>query len=158
MITPFIGIWLQPRTQPAFSVCQLPASGLASTFYSMKLPLFFSCPSHSSPLVSSSPPFCYKFIFLYQLLPLLFLYVLWFPWELSSSRCMHFLLKQQKKAKTGTQTQTHTHTHYTHVCMRLFHVDYLGMSASGCNNFKYLFILFLIMCASSHRTSKTYCP
>lgn len=153
MITLFIGIWLQPRNQPTFSVCQLPASSLASTFYSPKLSLFFP-PCLSPCLLSflspnsfpSSPPFLNKFIYLYP--PphptpslFLFLYVLWFPWELSSSRRMPFLLKKNHthKKKTGTHTHLNEHAHtivllYAHACTWLFHVDYLGMSTSGSNN------------------------
>lgn len=178
MITLFIGIWLQPRNQPTFSVCQLPASGLASTFYALKFPLFFPCPSPSSLLVSRSPPFCNKLIYLYPSL-FLFLYVLWFPWELSGSRRMPFLLKKKTKNKAGTQNHTHLNTRahtivhlYAHVYKWLFHVDYLGMSGSLdviIQIFVYsvlpvsqyvvtdIYETKLIICASSHRTSKAHC-
>lgn len=85
----------------------------------------------SSNSYPSSPPFSRQ-IYLFAPPPrslppsLLFLHVLWFPWELN---CL--------------KPHTHTHTHklkYTCThncappCTRLFHADYLGMSTSGSND------------------------
>lgn len=181
MITLFIGIWLQPRNQPAFSVCQLPASGLASTFYSLKFPLFFPCPSPSSLLVSRSPPFCNKLIYLYpHLLPLSLSVCALI--SLGTQRQQTYAFSSQKnktKNKAGTQNHTHLNTRahtivhlYARVYKWLFHVDYLGMSGSLdviIQIFVYsvlpvsqyvvteIYETKLIICASSHRTSKAHC-
>lgn len=145
MITLFIGIWLQPRNQPTFSVCQLPASSLASTFYSPKLSLFFF-PCLSPCLLSflspnsfpRSPPFLNKFIYLYPPPHSL-------PLSLSVCALISLGTQQQQTYAFSSQKNRHTHTHLNehahtlvlpcaHACTWLFHVDYLGMSTSGSNN------------------------
>lgn len=142
MITLFMGIWLQPRNQPTFSVCQLPASSLASTFYSLKRLFSFSflLPLPPDPF-SQSSPFLNKYIYLCPLSPSLSVCALI---SLGSQLQHTYAFSSQKKKikrQIGTHTYTWTHIH-TPLCIyictctytRLYHVDYLGMSTSGCNN------------------------
>lgn len=150
MITLFIGIWLQPRNQPTFSVCQLPASSLASTFYSLKLCLSFPF-SFSLPL----PPLSQFFFPLPSLSQQIYLFVS-SPRPPSFSFCMCsdfpgnspaaadddvYLLKKNQHSLEYTCTHDHAYIYiYIYICAHadiygwLFHVDYLGMSMSGCNH------------------------
>lgn len=142
MITLYIGIWLQPRKQPTFSVCQLPASSLASTFYSLKLCL------PSLPLVPL--PACPSFLIIFPT-PLPFSANLFScaPLPTAFSFCAVCIRSDFRgnsaaaadvclvfsKPKKNRHSLQHAGAHdcaSTHTC--LFHVDYLETPASGCNN------------------------
>lgn len=166
MITLFIGIWLQPRNQATFSVCQLPASSLASTFYSLKLCLSSSfsfslhLPSSFLILLPTPHPSSRK-LFICSHHPLL----QHTPLSPTPSLCLLISLgteQQQTSAFFLHKKQTHTYKKISHTCMStrltiyiiyiymyiyintyrdldtytgFFHVDYLGITTSGCNNF-----------------------
>lgn len=138
MITLFIGIWLQPRNQPTFSVCQLPAGSLASTFYSLKLclsfplvllpalpsSLFFQLLSLSQQIYLFVPPSPQK----KPLPPFLSLCA---PISLGTQQQEQTcLLKKEKKNKTHAHMVGHILTHkHIIIC-----VVYLEISVPGYNN------------------------